>query len=141
MPVVSAGASFQLGDASNVLTEIADSLQSITPAGDTEEFEAATFNPGATLPNKTKGYGATERTYTLVGWWDQTIDDFFEAISGMTGRNFVYGPEGTAAGKRKYSGTVNVGVWNGNTEQTADGGFLPFSIEVSIVTRTVGVFP
>lgn len=140
MAVVSAGATFQLGDASNVLTEIANKLLTITPSGDTETFEASVFNPGGVLPVKTTGYGATARTYTLVGWWDQTIDDFFEAISGLQNRNFVYGPEGSTSGKRKYSGTVNVGVWNGNTEQDASGGFLPFSIEVSIVTRTVGVF-
>lgn len=140
MPVVSAGAYFRIGDAANTLTDISTKLASVTPSGDTETFDASVFNPGASLPTRTTGYGATSRTYTLVGWWDQTIDDLFEAISGMQNRNFEYGPEGTTTGKRKYSGTVNVGVWNGPGEQSAEGGFLPFEIEVSVVTRVSGVF-
>ena len=140
MPVTSAGAYFRLGDASNVLTDISTWLLSITGEGETEEFSASYFNPGASLPTKQKGYGATERTYTLVGWWEQTRDDFFEAISGLQNRNFEYGPQGSTTGYRKYSGTVNVGVWNGPGEQNAEGGFLPFEIELSVVTRTVGTF-
>jgi hypothetical protein len=139
MPTIGAGASFKIGDATNALVEIADKLETISSASDTEEFNASTFTPSGTLATKVKGYGATERTYTLTGWWDLTIDTLFEAISGMTGRNFEYGPEGTATGKRKYSGTVNVGVWNGPGDQSPNG-FIPFSIEVSVVTRTVGVF-
>lgn len=139
-PVASAGASFQLGDASNVLTELADQLSVITPESDTEEYNASVFSPGSTLPVKYKGYGATERTYTLRGVWNQTLDTFFESISGLTGRSFQYGPEGTASGKRKVTGTVNVSVWNGNGEQSAEGGFLPFEIELSVVTRTVSTF-
>ena len=140
MPTVSAGAYFRLGDASNVLTDISSNLLSITAAGETADFTAAYFNPGASLPLQTKGYGATTRTYTLVGWWDQTVDSFFEAISGLQNRNFEYGPEGSTTGKRKWSGTVNVGVWNGPGEQNAESGFLPFEIELSVVTRTVGTF-
>lgn len=139
MPVIGAGASFQIGDATNALVEIADKLETITSGSDTEEYNASTFNPSSTIANKYKGYGATERTYTLSGWWDLTIDTLFEAISGLQGRNYVYGPEGTATGKRKYSGTVNVGIWNGPGDQSPNG-FIPFSIEVSVVTRVVGVF-
>lgn len=140
MPVVSAGAYFRIGDASNVLTDISTYLSRVTPNGDTNTFTASVFNPGASLPTQTKGYGATERTYTLTGWWDQTLDTLMEAISGLQNRNFEYGPEGSTTGKRKYSGTVNVGVWNGPGEQDAEGGFIPFEIEVAIVTRTVGTF-
>lgn len=139
-PVASAGASFKLGDASNVLTELADQLSIVAPESETAEYTGSVFNPGGTVATKYKGYGATERTYTLTGLWNQTLDTFFESISGMQNRNFEYGPEGTATGKRKVSGTVNVSVWNGNGEQSAEGGFLPFEIELAIVTRTVGVF-
>lgn len=135
-PVASAGASFKLGDASNVLTELADQLSVIAPESETETYEASVFNPGGTVATKYKGYGATERTYILTGVWNQTLDDFFEAISAMQGRNFEYCPQGVVAGKRKWTGTVNVGVWNGNGEQSAEGNFLPFEIELSVVTRT-----
>lgn len=139
-PVSSAGASFKLGDASNVLTELADQLTAINPEGDTETYTGSVFNPSGTVATKYKGFGATERTYTLSGLWNQTIDTFFEAISGMQNRTYEYGPEGTATGKRKVSGTVNVGVWLGNGEQSAEGNFLPFEIQLSVVTRTVGTF-
>lgn len=140
MSVASAGGYFRLGDASNTLTDLSADLLSVVPSGDQETYEKTSFNPGQTLPTTVTGYGAVARSYTLTGWWKQTLDDFFEAISNMQNRNFEYGPEGSTSGKRKYSGTVNVGVWNGPGEQSADGGFLPFTIELSIVTRTVGTF-
>lgn len=136
MPVLGAAASLLIGNASNVLTEVATTLESISNANDTERLEASTFNPGSTVVTKTIAFGATERTMTLNGWWDGTIDAFWESISGVQNRNYEYYPEGNLTGKRKIAGTLNVGVWNGPSDHNVNG-FIPYSIEVAIVTRTV----
>lgn len=136
MPVLGAAASLKIGDASNVLTEVATYLESISNSSDAERLEASTFNPGSTVVTKTIAFGATERTMTLTGWWDATIDTFFESISGLQNRNYEYYPEGNSSGKRKLTGTMNIGIWNGPSDQNVNG-FIPFTIDVALNTRVV----
>jgi hypothetical protein len=133
-----AGASFKLGDASNVLTEIATYCNDISSDASTDELDATTFTPGATAPTKSIVFGATERTFTLSGRWVAAAETFFTAIDGLQNRSYEYGPEGTATGKTKISGTVNVGAWSG--PQQAVDGVIGFIITLKVNSRTVGTF-
>ena len=131
-----AGASFKLGDAANVLTEIAIYLNEIASDAATDELDGTTFTPGATAPVKFIVFGATERSYALSGRWLPITETFFAAIDGLQNRSYEYGPEGTATGKTKISGTVNVGAWSG-PQQAVDGviGFT-ISLKVNTIIRT-----
>ncbi len=139
-----AGASFKLGAAGEtpvggVLTEVATWLEDIAPDVSTDELDATTFSPGALAPLKSIIFGATERGFTFTGRWVPAAETFFNAISGMQGRTYEYGPEGTAAGKTKISGTVNVGAWSGPSQSV--GGVIAFTISLKVNTRVVGVMP
>jgi len=137
-----AGASFKLGNstetpAGGALTEIATWLEDIAADASTDELDATTFSPGAVAPLKSIIFGATERGFTMTGRWVPAAETFFNAISGMQGRTYEYGPEGTAAGKTKISGTVNVGAWSGPAQSV--GGVIGFTLSLKVNSRTVGV--
>jgi hypothetical protein len=133
-----AGLSFKIGDATNVLTEIATYLESLGADASSDELDATTFTPGATQPVKSIIFGATDRTYTLSGRWVPAVETLFSAISMMQDRNYEHGPEGTASGKVKISGTVNVGPYSGPQQDVA--GVISFSITLKVNSRTVGTF-
>jgi hypothetical protein len=133
-----AGASFKIGDASNVLTEIATYLESIGADASADELDTTTFTPGATQPIKTTIFGATDRSFTLSGRWVPAVETLFSAISQMQDRSYEYGPEGTASGKVKISGTVNVGPYSGPQQDVA--GVIGFSITLKVNTRVVATF-
>lgn len=139
MAVPGAGASLRIGNASNVLTEVATWLESIANSGSADELDGTVFVPGAIVATKIILYGAVTRGMTLNGRWDASAETFFNSISGLTNRNYEYGPEGTATGKTKISGTMNIGVWNGPGEQNVNG-VIPFTLDVRVNTRTVATF-
>lgn len=136
--VAGAGASFQLDSASNVLTEIATYLTDIAGDASTDELDATTFSPGATAPVKSIIFGATERTFTLTGNWTAAAETFFSAIDGLTGLDYIYGPQGTTVGNTKISGTVNAGAWSG--PQQSVSGVITFSMTLKVNSRTVGTY-
>ncbi len=133
-----AGASFKIGNAVNTLTEIATYLESIGADASSDELDATTFSPGATQPLKSTIFGATDRTFTFTGRWVPAVETLFSAISMMQDRSYEYGPEGTATGKTKISGTLNVGPYSGPQQDVA--GVISFSISAKVNTRVVGTF-
>jgi hypothetical protein len=76
---------------------------------------------------------------SVSGRWDAAAETFFNSISGLQNRNYEYGPEGTATGKTKISGTLNVGIWNGPGDQNVNG-VIGFTLELRVNSRTVGTF-
>ena len=139
MAVPGAGASLKIGSSTNVLTEVATWLESISNSGDADELDGTVFTPGAVVANKITIFGAVNRAMSLSGRWDPAAETFFNSISGLTGRNYEYGPEGTATGKTKISGTLNVGIWNGPGDQNVNG-VIGFTLELRVNTRVVGTF-
>jgi hypothetical protein len=139
MAVPGAGLSLKIGSATNVLTETATWLESVTNSGSADELDGTVFTPGATVATKIIIFGAVTRTMTLNGRWDAPSETFFNSISGMQNRNYEYGPEGTAVGKVKISGTLNVGVWNGPGDQNVNG-IIPFTLELRVNSRVVTTF-
>lgn len=130
-----AGLSFKLASATYVLTEIATWLSDLGADASPDEISAAFFSPGATNPTKLKVYGATERDYTLTGRWSAAAETFFSALSGATNVAFEHSPEGTAVGKTRIFGSVNVGAWSG--PQSEASGYIGFTIGLSVVSRNV----
>jgi hypothetical protein len=110
--IKAAGASFKLRHPSTgVMTEVASWFTDINPDNDQDTDEANFFNPNGALPTKVRLYGAISRGYTLVGKWKPAADAFFSSLQGETNVPFEFCPEGTAVGKLKRSGSVNVGGW------------------------------
>ena len=139
MAVPGAGASLKIGDATNVLTEVATWLESISNSGDADELDGTVFVPGATVATKITLFGAVNRSMSISGRWDAAAETFFNSISGLQNRSYEYGPEGTATGKTKISGTLNVGIWNGPGDQNVNG-VIGFTLELRVNSRTVGTF-
>jgi hypothetical protein len=106
-----AGPSFKVQSATNQLTEIAPWFTSITPSEDISETVASTFNPGSTIPTTRKLFGSVTRSLTLEGFWDETVQAFFRALSGQTFKAFEWAPKGTAVGNVRMFGSLNVGPW------------------------------
>lgn len=140
MPHRGAGASFKLGAAGGSpggsMTEVATWLTEIGGDAATDELDATTFEPDATAPVKRTLFGATDRTYTLTGLWDATVETFFEALEGEEDVPYQHGPLGDNAGKPKISGLCNVGSWSGPQQQVL--GLITFSITLKVTSRTVG---
>ena len=129
------GASFKLSSAAFVLTEIATWLSDIGTEADQEEITSTTFSPGSNTPLKTTLFGATDRGYTLTGDWSPAVETFFSALDGLTNIAYEHSPEGTAVGKVRIFGSVNVGAWSG-PQQTA-AGHITFTVSLAVNTRTV----
>jgi hypothetical protein len=132
------GASLKVDSAVNVLTEIATYLTDISGDVSTDELDGTTFQPGATSPTKYIVFGATERTMAITGMWVPAAETFFAAIDGLQNLDYEYGPEGTASGKTKISGTLNAGGWSG-PQQTVNG-LITFTMTFKVNSRTVSTF-
>lgn len=130
-----AGLSFKLASSTYVMTEVASWLNELAATATPDEVSQAFFSPGATQPIKFKVYGATERTYTLTGRWSATAEAFFSGIAGLLNVAFEHSPEGTAVGKTRIYGAVNVGAWSGPVQSA--NGYISFSIGLSVVSRAV----
>jgi len=128
-----AGLSFKLASATYVLTEIATWLSDLGADATPDEITQAFFDPGAINPIKLKLYGAVERNYHLTGRWSPTAEAFFSALGGATNVAFEQSPEGTAVGKTRIYGSVNVGAWSGPIQEAT--GYIGFSIDLSVVYR------
>lgn len=74
------------------------------------QFPIAIDTPETTAFGSTvKSYvvGIKEARFTCSGMYDATYDGYLQGIYGFsTARNFVYGPEGSATGRIKYTGAA-----------------------------------
>jgi hypothetical protein len=70
--------------------------------------------------------------------WVPAAETFFAAIDGLQNLDYEYGPEGTASGKTKISGTLNAGGWSG-PQQTVNG-LITFTMTFKVNSRTVSTF-
>ena len=100
----------------------------------------------------TTTFGATGHTYlatltdgdiTISGLWDKTAtvgsQTVFSALVGDSdGAAFIWGPEGNASGKVKYSGTL---ILSDYTESAEVAGLVLFSVSAKISGAvTTGTF-
>lgn len=139
-----ASASFKLRHPSTgIMTEVASWCTSITPSADQDSESVSLFAPDAAVPTKRTIYGAIERGYTLAVKWNQAAEVFFNALQGAIDVPYEYCPLGTAVGKIKYSGGVNVGGWagaGGDASGSLDA-TIALSVSVGPLVETIVAAP
>ena len=113
MPISGRNTSFKLDKLDNTLTDISTKLNNLDFPREAELLETTTFQAS----DKTYIVSFKDNKISLQGRWDATIDAHLADILGVgeptgqtenEGFDFEYGPEGTAAGKTKYTGKAYV---------------------------------
>jgi hypothetical protein len=94
-------ASFKVDNSGGSLTNISDTLNSVTFPREIETLETTSFG------SSTRSYvvGFSDATISIEGSFDATVDAHLAGILGQEASvSFEYGPEGTTAGQVKYTG-------------------------------------
>ncbi len=94
-------ASFKVDNSGGTLTNISDTLNSVTFPREIETLETTSFG------SSTRSYvvGFSDATISIEGSFDATVDAHLAGILGQEASvSFEYGPEGTASGAVKYTG-------------------------------------
>lgn len=94
-------ASFKVDNAAGVLTNISDTLNSVSFPREAETLETTSFGSS----DRTYVVGFKNQTISVEGTFDATVDAHLAAILGQEASvSFEYGPEGTTATFVKYTG-------------------------------------
>lgn len=96
---------FAILDASSAYRDMSTALREVNfpitlGTADTTAFGSAV---------RTFVVGIKNGTFSVSGMFDATNDGYFQGIYGLAGapgQGFIYGPEGTATGLVRYSGTA-----------------------------------
>jgi len=94
-------ASFKVDNSGGTLTNISDTLNSVSFPREIETLETTSFG------SSTRSYvvGFSDATISIEGSFDATVDAHLAGILGQEASvSFEYGPEGTTAGQVKYTG-------------------------------------
>ena len=93
---------FKVHDSGATLRDLSAYLNDVSFPRDAETAETTAFGNSA----KTYIIGLTDATISISGMFDSTADGYLAGVLGFaTPLNFEYGPEGSTAGKVKYSGS------------------------------------
>lgn len=139
MPGVSGNkTSFKLDSSLGVLTDISTYCDKVDGTASIDKLDGTTFQPSVAVPLKEFVYGFSEKGFSLGIKWSAAAETFFSAIETLTSLHYEYGPQGTATGAVKISGTCNAGTWSGPSSSV--GAIITASFELSVLTRTVGVY-
>lgn len=99
---------FKLDSAAGSLVDLSSYLDDVGFPQSIETGETTTF--GVAGGSKTYVVGLNDRTISLAGKWDATVDQHFalvisgQADGSIASSSFEFGPAGSANGKVKYSG-------------------------------------
>jgi hypothetical protein len=94
-------ASFKVDNSGGTLTNISDTLNSVTFPREIETLETTSFGSN----NRSYVVGFTDATISIEGSFDATVDAHLAGILGQEASvSFEYGPEGTTNGQVKYTG-------------------------------------
>jgi hypothetical protein len=94
-------ASFKVDNSGGTLTDISNTLNSVTFPREIETLETTSFG------SSTRSYvvGFSDATISIEGSFDATVDAHLAGILGQEASvSFEYGPEGTTTGLVKYTG-------------------------------------
>ena len=109
-------------------TDISAYLTDISMPRSIETAETTTF--GVTGSSKTYVTGLNDATISISGNWDSTLDGYMTTVLGNdTPVLWVYGPEGTASSRRKYSGSAILTKYD---VKAPVGGVVTFSADYQI---------
>lgn len=92
---------FTIADAGDTVRDISTALRDVSLNDSIDVQDTTAFQ------QDTKSYviGIKDARFSIGGMFDATIDGYLQGIFGMEApRPFVYGPEGSATGRIKYSG-------------------------------------
>jgi hypothetical protein len=92
--------SFKIDNSGGTPTDISDTLNSVSFPRDAEVVETTSFGSN----DRTYIVGFKNGTFSIEGTYDAATDAVLAGILGADEGTFEYGPEGTAAGRIKYSG-------------------------------------
>ena len=94
-------ASFKVDNAAGSLTDISDTLNSVSFPREAETLETTSFGSS----DRTYVVGFKNQTISVEGSFDATVDTHLAAVLGQDATlSFEYGPEGTTASRIKYTG-------------------------------------
>lgn len=135
------GTSLQLTDVGGVNRDISNFLTAVDFPFQADQAEVSAFGD----TDKSYVMGLKSHTMKLTGLWDPTATTGpDEVLSGLVGggaagtvpTTFIFGPNGTVAGRIKYTGTAWVTAYNVNNPI---GGAITFGADLMVngaVTRT-----
>lgn len=94
-------ASFKVDNSGGTLTDISNTLNSVTFPREIETLETTSFGSSS----RSYVVGFSDATISVEGSFDATVDAHLAGILGQEASvSFEYGPEGTTAGQVKYTG-------------------------------------
>lgn len=92
---------FKVDNAAGTLTNISDTLNSVSFPREAETLETTSFGSS----DRSYVIGFKNATVSVEGSFDATVDTHLAAILGQEASvSFEYGPEGSTAGSTKYTG-------------------------------------
>lgn len=95
--------SFTITDSGTVVRDISTYLKDIQFPRTADTPETTAFQSGA----KSYVVGLPGASINVTGMFDLVVDGYLNGILGLdAGTAFVYGPEGTNTGRRKFTGTA-----------------------------------
>lgn len=126
---------FKLDNSSASLTDISAYLDDVSLPRSIETAETTTF--GVSGGSKTYVTGLNDATISLSGKYDSTVDALLAGVLGQdTLLNWNYGPEGSTAGRIKFTGTAILTKYD---VKSPVGGVVTFSADLQVsgsITRT-----
>jgi hypothetical protein len=131
-------ADFRLDNSGGALTDISRSVNNVDFSRQIEELDCTTFQ----APGGDREYivGFKNNQFSIAGNADATIATLLNGIAGQEATvSFQYGPEGAAAGKRRYTGEC---VLTSYSESTTATGLNTFQAQLRITGAVaIGVYP
>jgi hypothetical protein len=125
-------ASFKVDNAAGSLTDISDTLNSVSFPREAETLETTSFGSS----DRTYVVGFKNQTISVEGSFDATVDTHLAAVLGQDATlSFEYGPEGTTSTFTKYTGEC---IMTSYETSAGIGDIVSFSAEFQItgaVTR------
>ena len=92
---------FKVDNNAGTLTDISNTLNSVTFPREVETLETTSFGSS----DRSYVVGFTGATFSIEGSFDATVDTHLAAIVGKTDSvSFEYGPEGSTVSFTKYTG-------------------------------------
>lgn len=127
------GTVFKVDNGAGALTDISAFLASLSFSPSAETAEVTTFGDS----NKEFIAGLKDATISVEGKWDPTPDVLFNDILGAAAtKTFEYGPEGSAAGKVKYTGECICTAYSPTSPLDDAAGFSAELQVTGAITRT-----
>ncbi len=94
---------FKVQDSSDSLTDISAVMKDVSFPVSVDTPETTAFGSST----KTYVVGIKDARFSGSGMFDATVDAVLQGIFGLeSARGFEYGPEGSATGRIKYSGSL-----------------------------------